>query len=161
MAKIVRWCWSQLQVLIWKDKLPRKQIAAGALENSYSLIVDSLDAAFDFSNQYAPEHLIVNVKDAESFTEKITNAGSVFLGALTPESVGDYASGTNHTLPTYGYARMYSGVNLAAFQKSMTMQSLSEEGLKNIGPAVEKLADLEELQAHKNAVSLRLKNIEH
>ncbi|MAO65202.1 MAG: histidinol dehydrogenase [Balneola sp.] len=143
------------------DKLPRKQIAAGALENSYSLIVDSLDAAFDFSNQYAPEHLIVNVKDAESFTEKITNAGSVFLGALTPESVGDYASGTNHTLPTYGYARMYSGVNLAAFQKSMTMQSLSEEGLKNIGPAVEKLADLEELQAHKNAVSLRLKNIEH
>ncbi|HBQ59554.1 MAG TPA: histidinol dehydrogenase [Balneolaceae bacterium] len=143
------------------DKLPRKEIAAGALENSYSLIVESLEEAFHFSNQYAPEHLIVNVKHAESFTEMIINAGSVFLGPLTPESVGDYASGTNHTLPTYGYARMYSGVNLAAFQKSVTMQSLNEEGLKNIGPAVEKLAELEELQAHKNAVSLRLKNIEN
>lgn len=142
-------------------ELPRKEIAAQALENSYSLIVGSLDEAFEFSNQYAPEHLIINIEDAESHTEKIINAGSVFLGQFTPESVGDYASGTNHTLPTYGYARMYSGVNLAAFQKSVTMQSLNEEGLKNIGPAVEKLADLEELQAHKNAVSLRLRNIEH
>lgn len=142
------------------DQLPRKEIAEQALAHSFSLVVDSLSKAFDFSNQYAPEHLIVNVEDAESYTEKIINAGSVFLGQLTPESAGDYASGTNHTLPTYGYARMYSGVNLAAFQKSVTMQVLNEQGLKNIGPAVEKLADLEELQAHKNAVSLRLKNIE-
>lgn len=139
--------------------LPRREMAGKALENSFTVVVDSLDEAFDFSNKYAPEHLIVNVKDAESHTEKVINAGSVFLGQLTPESVGDYASGTNHTLPTYGYARMYSGVNLAAFQKSVTMQSLSEEGLKNIGPAVEKLADLEELQAHKNAVTLRLKDL--
>lgn len=143
------------------NQLPRKEIAEQALAHSYSLIVDTLDEAIDFSNLYAPEHLIVNVVDAESYMDKIINAGSVFLGQLTPESVGDYASGTNHTLPTYGYARMYSGVNLAAFQKSVTMQSLNEEGLKNIGPVVEKLADLEELQAHKNAVSLRLKNIEH
>ncbi|MDZ7807818.1 MAG: histidinol dehydrogenase [Gracilimonas sp.] len=124
------------------------------------MITESIDDAFEFSNKYAPEHLIVNVQDAESYTGSIMNAGSVFLGQLTPESVGDYASGTNHTLPTYGYARMYSGVNLAAFQKSITMQSLTEEGLRNVGPAVEILAELEELQAHKNAVSLRLKNIE-
>ncbi|WP_020404696.1 histidinol dehydrogenase [Gracilimonas tropica] len=143
------------------NQLPRKEIAKQSLSHSYSIVVDSVEEAFSFSNQYAPEHLIVNVKDAEFHTEKIINAGSVFLGQLTPESVGDYASGTNHTLPTYGYARMYSGVNLAAYQKSVTMQSLTEEGLKNIGPAVEKLAELEELQAHKNAVSLRLKNIEH
>lgn len=143
------------------NQLPRKEIAKQSLSHSYSIVVDSLEEAFLFSNQYAPEHLIVNVKDAEFHTEKVINAGSVFLGQLTPESVGDYASGTNHTLPTYGYARMYSGVNLAAYQKSVTMQSLTEEGLKNIGPAVEKLAELEELQAHKNAVSLRLKNIEH
>ncbi|WP_103664603.1 histidinol dehydrogenase [Gracilimonas amylolytica] len=142
------------------NELPRKEMATGALDNSFSLVVKSLDEAFEFSNQYAPEHLIVNVKEAESYVDEIINAGSVFLGQLTPESVGDYASGTNHTLPTYGYARMYSGVNLAAFQKSVTMQSLTEEGLKNVGPAVEILAELEELQAHKNAVSLRLKNIE-
>ncbi len=140
-------------------QLPRKEMASKALQNSFTLITENLDQAFEFSNQYAPEHLIVNTDDAESHTEKIINAGSVFLGELTPESVGDYASGTNHTLPTYGYARMYSGVNLAAFQKSVTMQSLSVEGLKNIGETVEKLAELEELQAHKNAVTIRLKNI--
>lgn len=140
-------------------ELPRKEIAAGALLHSYIIKVESLEEAFKFSNKYAPEHLILNVNDAESYKDEIMNAGSVFLGALTPESVGDYASGTNHTLPTYGYARMYSGVNLAAFQKSVTMQSLSEEGLKNLGSTVEKLADLEELHAHKNAVSLRLKNL--
>ena len=142
------------------NELPRKEMATGALDNSFSLVVKSLEEAIEFSNQYAPEHLIVNVKEAESYVDEIINAGSVFLGQLTPESVGDYASGTNHTLPTYGYARMYSGVNLAAFQKSVTIQSLTEEGLKNVGPAVEILAELEELQAHKNAVSLRLKNIE-
>ncbi|MFD2531663.1 histidinol dehydrogenase [Gracilimonas halophila] len=141
-------------------ELPRKEMAGKALENSYTVIVDSIERAFSFSNQYAPEHLIVNIEQAESYTDKIMNAGSVFLGQLTPESVGDYASGTNHTLPTYGYARMYSGVNLAAFQKSVTMQSLNKEGLRNIGPAVEKLAELEELQAHKNAVTLRLNDLE-
>lgn len=143
------------------NQLPRKEMAGKALDNSFTVVVDELDQAFDFSNQYAPEHLIVNTENAASYTGKIINAGSVFLGEWTPESVGDYASGTNHTLPTYGYARMYSGVNLAAFQKSVTMQSLSEQGLRNIGPTVEKLAELEELQAHKNAVSLRLANIEH
>lgn len=141
------------------NELPRKEIAEQALENSFILKVEKLEQAFDFSNEYAPEHLIVNVEHAEDQAEKIINAGSVFLGQLTPESVGDYASGTNHTLPTYGYARMYSGVNLAAFQKSVTMQSLSEDGLRNLGPTVEKLAELEELQAHKNAVSIRLKDI--
>ncbi|MFP8487503.1 histidinol dehydrogenase [Gracilimonas sp. Q87] len=141
------------------NELPRKEMASGALKNSFIITTDSLKEAFEFSNQYAPEHLIINIKNANSYVDEVMNAGSVFLGQLTPESVGDYASGTNHTLPTYGYARMYSGVNLAAFQKSVTMQSLTEEGLKNVGPAVEKLAELEGLQAHKNAVSLRLKDL--
>ncbi|MEQ8524921.1 histidinol dehydrogenase [Gracilimonas sp.] len=142
------------------NELPRKEIAEKALDNSFILEVEGLKEAFDFSNQYAPEHLIVNIENAEDQVDKVINAGSVFLGQLTPESVGDYASGTNHTLPTYGYARMYSGVNLAAFQKSVTMQALSEEGLRNLGPTVEKLAELEKLQAHKNAVSIRLKDLE-
>lgn len=142
------------------NALPRKAIAEAALGHSYGVVVDSVDQAISFSNAYAPEHLIVNTQDAEALTDKIINAGSVFLGSLTPESVGDYASGTNHTLPTYGYAKMYSGVNLDAFRKTVTMQVLNEEGLKNIGPAVEELAKLEELQAHKNAVSIRLKDLE-
>ena len=140
--------------------LPRKEIAKQALDQSYVIEMESLDQAFSFSNEYAPEHLIVNTADAVEWKDEINNAGSVFLGNLTPESVGDYASGTNHTLPTYGYARMYSGVNLSSYQKTITMQTLTEEGLKNIGPTVEILADLEELQAHKNAVSIRLKSIE-
>ena len=141
------------------NQLPRKEFAGKALENSFTLIVDSLDKAIQFSNNYAPEHLIVNVKNAEQYADQIMNAGSVFFGPFTPESVGDYASGTNHTLPTYGYARMYSGVNLASFQKSITMQTLTEEGIKNIGPSVEILAELEGLQAHKNAVSIRLRDL--
>lgn len=145
---------SQLSVL------PRKKITAKALENSFSLTVDALDDAFEFSNKYAPEHLIVNIRNAEEHQEKILNAGSVFFGQLTPESVGDYASGTNHTLPTYGYAKMYSGVSLNSFLKSITMQTLSEEGIRNIGPTVEILAELEGLDAHKNAVSIRLKDLE-
>ncbi|MCH2450079.1 MAG: histidinol dehydrogenase [Gracilimonas sp.] len=149
----------KLELKVQLAELPRKEMAGKALENSFTVVVDSIDEAFDFSNQYAPEHLILNVEEAAFYTDKIINAGSVFLGQLTPESVGDYASGTNHTLPTYGYARMYSGVNLAAFQKSVTMQSLSEEGLRNIGPAVEKLAELEGLQAHKNAITLRLNDL--
>jgi len=106
-----------------------------------------------------PEHLIVNVARPEEYLDQIEHAGSVFLGAYTPESVGDYASGTNHTLPTYGYARMYSGVHLASFQKSMTVQQLSKKGLQAIGPAVETLAQREGLEAHKNAVSIRLKTL--
>lgn len=106
--------------------------------------------------RYAPEHLIVNVEDAESWLPLLDNAGSVFLGRYTPESVGDYASGTNHVLPTYGYARMYSGVSLDSFQKKMTVQSLSLEGLQKLGPAVAKMAAVEGLDAHRRAVTLRL-----
>ncbi|CAL9778548.1 unnamed protein product [Musa acuminata subsp. burmannicoides] len=116
--------------------------------------------AISFSNLYAPEHLIINVKDAERWEGLIENAGSVFLGQWTPESVGDYASGTNHVLPTYGYARMYSGVSLNSFLKYITVQSLTEEGLKNIGPHVAKMAEVEGLEAHKRAVTLRLQEIE-
>lgn len=116
--------------------------------------------AISFSNLYAPEHLIINVKDAEKWESFIENAGSVFLGQWTPESVGDYASGTNHVLPTYGYARMYGGVSLGSFQKYITIQSLTEEGLKNLGPYVATMAEVEGLEAHKRAVTLRLLDIE-
>ncbi len=139
--------------------LPRKEIARQALENSFALLTESVEEAMDFSNFYAPEHLIINCKDVETIAEKVENAGSVFLGQFTPESAGDYASGTNHTLPTYGYARMYSGVSLSSFQKFITMQQLTPEGLTNIGPSVEKLASVEGLDAHKNAVSIRLKKL--
>lgn len=142
------------------NELPRKEIAQQALEQSFVIEVEDLEQAISFSNEYAPEHLILNVEDYDNLKEEITNAGSVFLGNLTPESAGDYASGTNHTLPTYGYAKMYSGVNLSSYQKSITMQTLSVEGLKNIGKTVETLAEVEELQAHKNAVSIRLKALE-
>lgn len=141
------------------NDLPRKQMAAKALQNSFALSCMDLASALDFSNQYAPEHLIINVREPEKTLPSIQHAGSVFLGAYTPESVGDYASGTNHTLPTYGYARMYSGVHLASFQKSMTVQQLSATGLQNVGPTVEILAEREGLQAHKNAVSIRLKHL--
>lgn len=147
------------EIIAQLNKLPRKDIAQKALENSYTIKVGTIEEAISFSNQYAPEHLIVNVQDAEDYVQLIANAGSVFLGQYTPESVGDYASGTNHTLPTYGFARMYSGVNLSSFQKSITMQSLTRNGLLNVGPSVEVLAELEELQAHKNAVSIRLKDL--
>lgn len=139
--------------------LPRKKIAEKALENSFSVLADNLEKALEFSNLYAPEHLIINCKNAEILVDLIQNAGSVFLGPLTPESAGDYASGTNHTLPTYGYARMYSGVSLSSFQKFITMQQLTEEGLRNIGPAVETLAEMEGLHAHKRAVTVRLNKL--
>ena len=106
--------------------------------------------------RYAPEHLIVNTADAEDWLPMLDNAGSIFLGRWTPESVGDYASGTNHVLPTYGYARMYSGVSLDSFQKKITVQSLTQEGLSNVGPAVAKMAAVEGLDAHRRAVTLRL-----
>ena len=109
-----------------------------------------------FTNAYAPEHLIIETKDYATLAEQITNAGSVFLGHFTPESAGDYASGTNHTLPTNGYARMYSGINLDSFVKKITFQEISQEGIRNIGQAIETMARAESLQAHSNAVSLRL-----
>lgn len=151
----------ELEKQLWKqlEQLPRKAIAKKALEHSFIVKVGELAEAFDFSNAYAPEHLIVNTENAEGYIAKINNAGSVFLGAFTPESVGDYASGTNHTLPTYGYAKMYSGVSLSSFQKNITLQTLTEEGLKNIGPIVETLAESENMDAHKKAISIRLKDL--
>ena len=118
--------------------------------------MDSIESAVEISNAYAPEHLIVNIENAEQILPTLDNAGSVFLGRWTPESVGDYASGTNHVLPTYGYARMYSGVSLDAFTKKMTVQSLTREGLQTLGPSVAKMAEVEGLDAHRRAVTLRL-----
>lgn len=138
------------------QQLPRAGIAERALANSYAVLCNDVDEALTFSNRYAPEHLIIETDEWEPLVRKISNAGSVFLGHLTPESAGDYASGTNHTLPTSGYARSYSGVSVDSFVKKITFQHISEEGLRNIGPTVEVLADLEGLQAHKAAVSIRL-----
>ena len=139
------------------DQLPRKKMAEQALGHSFSIEVETLEQAFRFSNSYAPEHLILQCESAEAHMDEIYNAGSVFLGKWSPESVGDYASGTNHTLPTYGYAKMYSGVSVDSFCKFITMQHLSEDGLKAIAPTVETLAELEELEGHKRAVSIRLR----
>ena len=147
----------ELEMVNQLENLPRKNFAAKALENSFALITESIDSAIEFSNKYAPEHLIINVKNAESYVSKISNAGSVFLGEYSPESAGDYASGTNHSLPTYGYAKTFAGVTVESFMKSMTIQSLTKEGLTNISTAVKTLAETEGLQAHKNAVSIRLK----
>ncbi|MEO5909595.1 MAG: histidinol dehydrogenase [Pelobium sp.] len=144
----------QLQVL------PRKEIAKKAIENSYAVLVSDLEEAMTFSNEYAPEHLILATDNWQQITGNITNAGSVFAGNLTPESAGDYASGTNHTLPTSAYARSYSGVSLDSFIKKITFQHISEIGIKNLGPSIEILAEIEGLQAHKNAVSVRLSKIQ-
>ena len=138
--------------------LPRAEIVKQALDNSYIVITTTLDEAMNFSNVYAPEHLILATENWKLITDKIINAGSVFLGNLTPESAGDYASGTNHTLSTSSYARAYSGVSVDSFVKKITFQHLSPEGVKNIGPSVEILAELEGLHAHKNAVTVRLKD---
>jgi len=137
--------------------LPRKEIAAKAIENSYAILVDNITVGMDFSNDYAPEHLILATENFESLIPLIINAGSVFLGNLTPESAGDYASGTNHTLPTSGFAKAYSGVSTDAFLKKITFQHLNINGLNNIGATVETLAAAEGLQAHKNAITIRLK----
>ena len=138
------------------NELPRKEIASKAIDNSYVIYAESLAEAMEFSNSYAPEHLILATDNFEPLIPTIINAGSVFLGNLTPESVGDYASGTNHTLPTSGFAKSFSGVSVDTFLKKITFQHLSTTGLQNIGPAVEILANAEGLQAHKNAVSIRL-----
>ena len=140
-------------------RLARKEIARQALENSRAILFDTVDECLVFSNLYAPEHLILAVENPESVSRKVINAGSVFLGNFSCESAGDYASGTNHTLPTSGYARAYSGVSLDSFVKKITFQHLTEEGIKNIGNAVEIMAEAEELLAHKNAVSIRLQEI--
>ena len=140
-------------------ELPRREITEKALINSFVIQTDTIQEAIEFSNQYAPEHLILNIDRAGDYTQQITNAGSVFVGQWSPESVGDYASGTNHTLPTYGFARMYSGVSLDTFLKQITFQELTPEGLKALGPHVEVMAETEGLTAHKNAVTLRLRDI--
>ena len=139
------------------ESLSRKEAAEKALKNSYALLVDSLKDALEFSNEYAPEHLILATEKYEELFQLVVNAGSVFLGNFTPESVGDYASGTNHTLPTSGFAKAYSGVSVDAFVKKITFQKLTESGLKNIAKTVETMALAEGLDAHKNAVSVRLK----
>jgi len=136
--------------------LPRKGIAAAALNNSRAILVSTLDEAMELLNAYSPEHLIIACRDAEALCRQVRNAGSVFLGNYTPESAGDYASGTNHTLPTNGYARAYSGVSLDSFVKKITVQQISPEGLQQLGHAIERMAEAEGLQAHKQAVSLRL-----
>lgn len=141
------------------QELPRADIARKALDNSVAIVVRDRDEALDLINEYAPEHLILSILDADEFAAGIINAGSVFLGNYTPESVGDYASGTNHTLPTNGFARAYSGVSLDSFVKKITFQRLSEEGLRNLGPAVETMAEAEELRAHRMAVTLRLNKL--
>ncbi len=140
--------------------LPRKEMAEKALSNSILIVVENKEEQIDLINEYAPEHLILSTKNYHEISEQITNAGSVFLGELTPESAGDYASGTNHTLPTNGWARSYSGVNLDSFIKKITFQEITKQGLLTIGPAIEKMAAAEELEAHKNAVTLRLKEIQ-
>jgi histidinol dehydrogenase len=140
--------------------LPRKGIAAKALENSRAIIVENMERAIFIVNSYAAEHLILACENDEEVAEKITNAGSVFLGNYSPESVGDYASGTNHTLPTSGYARAYSGVSVDSFVKKITYQKLTEAGLKSIGAAVETMAAAEGLEAHKNAVTIRLQSLQ-
>lgn len=137
-------------------ELPRKDIAAAAIANSYVMVVEDLVQGMEFSNIYAPEHLILATENYEALIPLITNAGSVFLGNLTPESAGDYASGTNHTLPTSAFAKAYSGVSVDTFIKKITFQYLSANGLKNIGNTVEVLAEAEGLRAHRNAVSIRM-----
>ena len=141
--------------------LPRKEIAEESLANSKLIVVDSMTEAIELTNAYAPEHLIIETEDYLSVAERIVNAGSVFLGSLTPESAGDYASGTNHTLPTNGYAKAYSGVSLDSFIRKITFQEIKPEGLNIIGPAIELMAANEQLDAHKNAVSVRLGQLEN
>lgn len=148
-----------LEVADQLEDLPRKDIAKKALENSRAIVLENIKACIDFSNEYAPEHLIIASDLAEEYGTQITNAGSVFLGNYSCESAGDYASGTNHTLPTYGYAKNYSGVSLDSFVKKITFQKLTKEGISTIGNAIEVMAEAEGLFAHKNAVSIRLASL--
>lgn len=150
----------KLEVERQLELLPRKEIASKSLANSKLIVVHSLDEAIELTNAYAPEHLIVETADYLSVAERVVNAGSVFLGHLTPESAGDYASGTNHTLPTNGYAKAYSGVSLDSFIRKITFQEIQPEGIRHIGPAIEVMAANEHLDAHKNAITVRLKALQ-
>ncbi len=141
------------------EALPRKSIAAQALDNSRLVLVHDREEAMQLSNLYAPEHLILATDDWRLLADKVVNAGSVFLGKYACESAGDYASGTNHTLPTHGYATAYSGVNMDSYCRKVTFQLLTEEGIRSIGPAVERMAEAEQLQAHKNAMTLRINGV--
>jgi histidinol dehydrogenase len=141
------------------NRLPRKDLAAKAIENSKLILLENQEDCIDMLNEYAPEHLIIAVENFNEVGEKIINAGSIFLGNYTPESCGDYASGTNHTLPTNGYARAYSGVSIDSFVKKITFQEISKEGILNIGPTVELMAEAESLEAHKRAVTLRMESL--
>jgi histidinol dehydrogenase len=149
------------EIQIQMEVLPRKEIAEKAIANSKLIFVENDKIALELINEYGPEHFIICTGSDNFYSDGVENAGSVFIGNYTPESAGDYASGTNHTLPTNGYAKNYSGVNLDSFTKSMTFQKISKKGIQNIGKAIEIMADAEGLQAHKNAVSLRLKAIEN
>ena len=139
--------------------LPRKAIAEKAIANSKVIVVETNAVALELINEYGPEHFIVCTNDDDFFVKHIANAGSVFIGNYTPESAGDYASGTNHTLPTNGFSKAYSGVNLDSFLKSITFQKISKKGLQNIGNTIELMAEAEGLQAHKNAVRIRLNDL--
>lgn len=141
------------------NKLPRKQVAEKAIVNSCVVIIPDITTAVHFINEYAPEHLIINVREPDDIVNEIRNAGSVFIGNYSAEALGDYATGTNHTLPTNGYARAYSGVSVETFMKYITYQHVTETGIKNIGPIVEEMADAEQLYAHKNAVRVRLQKL--
>jgi len=151
----------ETQIGIQISELPRRDIAQLAMDNSKLILVKNEAEALELINEYAPEHFIVVSEQESLFVDGVMNAGSVFIGSYTPESAGDYASGTNHTLPTNGYAKQYSGVNLDSFLKSMTFQRISKKGIQNIGRAVELMAESEGLMAHKNAVSIRLKELEN
>lgn len=142
-------------------ELPRKEMASKAIDNSKFVLVKDQTAALELIDFYGPEHFIVSTKDDEFFVENINNAGSVFIGKYTPESAGDYASGTNHTLPTNGYAKQYSGVNLDSFNKAITYQKITQEGIQHIGKAVELMAEAEGLKAHKNAMTLRRNEVKN
>ena len=149
------------EIDIQLEQLPRKELASKTLENSTFVLVHDGQEAMDLSNAYAPEHLIITTANYQELAEKVVNAGSVFLGLYACESAGDYASGTNHTLPTHGYATTYSGVNLDSYNRKVTFQHLTEEGIRSIGHAVEVMAENEELMAHKNAMTLRVRAIDN
>jgi len=151
----------QTEIVKQLQTLPRKETILKALENSKLILLSTLDDCIDFSNIYAPEHLIINTSECNELAGKVINAGSVFLGNYSCESAGDYATGTNHTLPTNGFARNYSGVSTESFLKKISFQKLSKEGILNLGPAIELMAEAELLNGHKNAVSIRLKSLQN
>ena len=140
-------------------ELPRKEITEKALSHSRIIVLKDSQEIIDFTNLYAPEHLILQTLDYTAIAAGIENAGSIFMGAYTPESAGDYASGTNHTLPTNGYAKAYSGVNLDSFTKKMTFQEITSEGIRQLGPVIQTMAANEQLDAHRNAVTIRIKSL--